>query len=258
MLSVGALAGRPFYVKVAFLGLLLFVAAFLIFLPAVFISGEWEPLIFFAINMAIAGLIGFALVRWGTAGPVLAFIGGLFGLLFFAPGIPLGLSNPDSFFDFATNLLALPGLMLMAAGGVIGFVQSRKPEFRTEAKPSEALAIRGLLAALVVLSLLSAVLTVLGKDSVSAEEKSSAVAVRMKKTDFTPGDLTARNGQKVVVKNSDPFLHTFTIDALGIDVTVLPGSEKLIALTGAKTGETYAFHCKVPGHEAMDGALAVR
>ena len=82
--------------------------------------------------------------------------------------------------------------------------------------------------------------------------------VDMKNVSFEPSQLRIPSGQpaKLVVKNSDLFGHTFTIDELGIDYSFLFGDEKLVHLAPLEAGE-YTYICTVPGHQNMRGTLVV-
>ncbi|MBA3620793.1 MAG: cupredoxin domain-containing protein [Euzebyales bacterium] len=75
---------------------------------------------------------------------------------------------------------------------------------------------------------------------------------------FSSEQLSVDAGEvAVVVHNSDLFWHTFTIDELDIDVRV-PVTAQRRATFNALPG-TYAFYCRVPGHETvMRGTLTVR
>jgi plastocyanin len=117
----------------------------------------------------------------------------------------------------------------------------------------------GLLAVLAVLTVLSGLLTLAGRESVSAEAKAGALPVRMKATAFEPERLEVASGQsvRILVRNSDPGAHSFTIDALGVDETVNPGSERLIEIANLAPGE-YAYQCTLFGHAAvMKGTLVI-
>ena len=48
-------------------------------------------------------------------------------------------------------------------------------------------------------------------------------------------------GETLLIKNDDPFHHTFTVDALGIDVHLGPSSEKLVELPDQPG--TYVLYC---------------
>ncbi len=75
---------------------------------------------------------------------------------------------------------------------------------------------------------------------------------------FSSEQLSAEAGEvAVVVRNSDLFWHTFTIDDLDVDVRV-PVTAERQATFDASPG-TYTFYCRVPGHETiMRGTLTVR
>jgi plastocyanin len=62
----------------------------------------------------------------------------------------------------------------------------------------------------------------------------------------------------VAVRNRDLFWHTFTIDALGVDVAVPVGRLRSASFE-ARPG-TYSYYCRIPGHETlgMRGTITVR
>jgi hypothetical protein len=71
--------------------------------------------------------------------------------------------------------------------------------------------------------------------------------------------VTASSGDvKLVVKNRDPILHTFTIDDLDVDVALGPWSEQVIVLTDLRPGN-YGFICRVFDHATdMTGVITVQ
>ena len=110
-----------------------------------------------------------------------------------------------------------------------------------------------------MLAAVSAGLTISNRESVSAEARAGALSVRMKGTTFQSERLEARAGApvRILVKNTDPGIHSFTIQALGTDVNVNPCSEHLIDLCHVPPGE-YAYVCKLFGHDQiMKGTLVV-
>ncbi len=70
--------------------------------------------------------------------------------------------------------------------------------------------------------------------------------------------IPARTDVTVHLTNTGVLPHTFTIDALGIDVELAPGQAGEITVN-APAG-TYAYYCAVPGHKAagMVGTLTVQ
>jgi plastocyanin len=76
---------------------------------------------------------------------------------------------------------------------------------------------------------------------------------------FVPDTLQASGGQvTVAVRNRDLFWHTFTIDALGVDVRAPVGRLRSAAFE-ARPG-AYSYYCRIPGHATlgMRGTLTVR
>lgn len=97
-----------------------------------------------------------------------------------------------------------------------------------------------------------------GRTTVPDIVKAESIVVDMKNTQFLPSqvEVTAGEATQVVLKNSDLFVHTFTIEELGIDHRILFGNEKLVELPALEPGE-YTYICTVPGHESMTGTLVV-
>jgi plastocyanin len=74
-----------------------------------------------------------------------------------------------------------------------------------------------------------------------------------------PTTLEARAGEvTVALRNRDLFWHTFTVDALGVDVRS-PVGRLRTATFEARAGR-YSYYCAIPGHAAlgMRGTLTVR
>jgi uncharacterized cupredoxin-like copper-binding protein len=59
----------------------------------------------------------------------------------------------------------------------------------------------------------------------------------------------------LTLPNEGVTLHNFSIDALGIDVDIAPGTAEQVVIN-APAGE-YEYYCKVPGHKeaGMIGTL---
>lgn len=77
---------------------------------------------------------------------------------------------------------------------------------------------------------------------------------------FDPDGLAIPANAEValLLPNEGKALHSFTIDALGIDVYVPPGAERRVVIDAAPG--TYRFYCAVYGHAAagMVGELTVK
>jgi plastocyanin len=247
---------RPFYTRIALLGIAmyLFIAGVLLIVALALQPSEWEyPLII----AGIAAAVGAVIYAWQPWGLCVGLLAGIVGLTFSFDGLAENLASPDSVLDFAYRpIFGLAGTVLVLGGSVAGLVQHfrgrtamRGPAFVTRA----VVAVVGLVA---VLALGSTVLTVTGVDSVSAADRQDAITITADRWKFDTDSLTAgaTSTTRIILKNEDPIVHTFTIDALGIDVKVGPLSEKLIRLDGPPAG-TYEYYCRITGHSAMRGTL---
>jgi len=74
---------------------------------------------------------------------------------------------------------------------------------------------------------------------------------------FGPRTLTLAKGQPVKINFRNVGVHTFTIDELGVNVT-LRGSSGVVEFTPDRSG-TFEYYCAVPGHRGggMFGSLRV-
>ena len=196
---------------------------------------------------AVAFVVGLVLlVRPGAAGPTTI---GVVSVLFVIANIPYALddlAHPDS---FATFFPAAVGVTAGIAGGVglLGF--RRRWSVRAAART-------GLVASVVLLlSLGVGLYATLTVEDDSAQE--GDVALATDGTDWVPEAITASAAGEVAVfiQNRDPFRHTFTIDALDVDVELPAGTDRR-ATFRADAGE-YEIRCTVPGHEDMTGTLTV-
>ena len=76
---------------------------------------------------------------------------------------------------------------------------------------------------------------------------------------FVPDTLRTGGGKvTVAVRNRDLFWHTFTIDALGVDLKAPVG--RLRSVTFEAQPGTYSYYCRIPGHATlgMRGTITVR
>jgi plastocyanin len=212
--------------------------------PALFIIGS----LFFGIDqdaffvlVAAAAVAAALLVRQGrTALKVVGVVlGTLVGLALFWTAF--GLAYPTSFFDFVPGLIVLPGVVLGLVAGVGAIRANRRGDHG--AAPRELSAIRGISTVVLLAAVVTGVLTVATRDTVSDEEAASADAtIRLDNFDFDDDQgYELAGGSTVLVKNTDPVVHTFTIDALDIDETLQPGSEKLVTIPD-EPGE-YLLYC---------------
>lgn len=73
--------------------------------------------------------------------------------------------------------------------------------------------------------------------------------------EFTPTSVSGSGAVGIFIENEDPIRHTFTIEALDLEVDVPGGTDRRVDIT-ASPG-TYEFVCKVPGYENMKGTLTI-
>lgn len=239
------LGGPSRWSRLASLGLVMEAAAAALMLAAGIAWGLdiGDDAGFFALPI-VAGLGGAWLVRrsrtlWKVLGIVLGLLIAL--MLFWTA---FGLAEPASFFDFVPGLLVVPGMLIALIAGVASIrSRTRGGASVASAEGGERTAATVVLAGVGVLAAVSAVLTISGRETVSDADAASAdVVVDLKDFEFDQASYDAAGGATILVRNSDPFLHTFTIEALDIDVEITPGSEKLI--TVPSTAGTYVLYCR--------------
>jgi len=182
---------------------------------------------FFLVTAAI-GLVGaFLVARFGTwskfAGilAALALLAALFWTAF-------SLGQPASFFDFVPGILVVPGVLIAIICCIAAIVAARRGHVSTSAEGGEQRGIRIVLTAIVVLAVISGVLTFVSRTT--ADEADADFVISLKDFEFDATDYQLEPGTTVLVRNDDPFLHTFTIEELDIDETMTPGSEELIEI----------------------------
>ena len=183
----------------------------------------------------------------GLVGTILSL-----GLFFFAFGL-LHLFSP---IEFMMAVGYVFGFFISLVGGIRALIAGRKHEqvpassggrFRTT-----VLAVIGVAA---VVSIAGFMLT---KESVDETESAGAATLEMAKFEFNPGASDVPVDGKLLIQNTDPFVHDFTLDVLDIAVTVGPGSEALVDLSGLAPG-TYGYVCSLhtDGDTGMIGSLTI-
>jgi plastocyanin len=89
--------------------------------------------------------------------------------------------------------------------------------------------------------------------------QTQSVEVSAKEMHFTPSAITLAPGRRtIVVHNRGTLTHTFSLNALGREVTVAPGKTKTLTLD-LHPGK-FRYVCRILDHEGlgMHGALQVR
>ena len=250
----------PSGTTLATLGFLMAAAGPILLIVASLIFGlDLEDVTFFLIP-SVLGLLGAFLVRRrSTLAKAFAIVCAVltFMTVFWTV---FGLALPASFFDFVPGTLVLPGVLL-AIGATIASIRAAKRGESTS--PGERRVASVILAVVGVLALASAILTVTGRDTVpeSAADQADLV-VDLEDFEFDQDAYEVPGGGTVLVKNSDPFVHNFAVDALDIDVDLGPGDEKLVDIPGEPG--TYVLYCEPhtedsedPGEDDMAAEITV-
>lgn len=195
----------------------------------------------------IAGAVAGALFayRFGTWGRAVGLVLGL-GVVAMTFFLGFGVFAPASFVEFTTGTAFILGVLLLLYGGIASLV--RRTDVMDTAPRSEQLLQRTALGVVVLALIVSLPLWLAGRTTVDAAAAEGLTTVTAANFEFS--DVTAAAGSSIVVSNDDAFLHTFTVDELGIDVELLPGSSALVELP--TTAGTYTFYC-IP-HSFEDGA----
>jgi uncharacterized cupredoxin-like copper-binding protein len=252
------------YAKAAFFGLAIFLAAAVIVLITILVISPSDAV--FGLILLIPGAIAVASLRyvrrWGL---LIVAILSAFGFLAFIGDAGLILTTPKAFFDFLITLATLTGLGIAFVACLIGFIQYFRGSVGNEVTPGVTMALRGIAAAVFVAAAISLVLTVVNATkSVSAEDRQGALELIAEDTKWSVDTLEASAGEPVrlLVKNDDPILHTFTLKdsarGLDIDIKLGPWSEQIVEVGPLEAG-AYGFICRVEGHaEDMTGAITVR
>jgi plastocyanin len=200
-----------------------------------------------AAGVAVVALVGLALVHYRRARLGLLILAGVFTatLGFMLPGAASNLAHGQGLVAYLVPL----SLTAVAASGliatVVSFVASDRP-----GAPWVAVAI-GVAYAIA----LSAGLVMQTQPRTATPNE---LAIAAKTNAFSTTTLAAQRGQVTVrFANQDLFWHTFTIDALGVDLKVPVNAEQEVAFEAAPG--VYEFYCAIPGHAlvGMKGTLVV-
>jgi len=248
---------HPLYTRVAVVGLLVNGLVSLVFAVLSVIDGEASTVALFIIFIVLSAVSVGLMWRFGkwalVVGAVWGFLNLWWGWL-----LILALSYFNSFFDFVLPLLLTVSALLAGVGATVALVQQRRGTTRTAATRAERRTFGAIVVVLLGLVILSGILHIAGRTTVSTEAKAGAMVVQMKNSYLAPERLEVRVGEttRILVKNNDFFVHTFEIDELGVEHTVLPFSELLIDLQPTNTGEfTIRSEAYMTGD--MEGTLVV-
>lgn len=233
---------RATYTGLQALGLLLTALAPGLVLTAALIAGlsVGEEIVFFGpailVPLVAAGLVW----RFGLWAKIVGIVAAL-AVAFMLFWLAFGLGYPTSPGDFVPGVLLPLGVLLAVGAGVAGIVGHRRKHYQVGASSGER---RIGVAALGLVALALVVSTGLMLATRSTAETAGQMAVAMSDFEFDSDTYTVSAGETttVVARNSDPFIHTFSIPDLGIHEVVAPGSEATIDIT-AEAG-TYTLYCE--------------
>ncbi|HEX6256527.1 MAG TPA: cupredoxin domain-containing protein [Euzebyales bacterium] len=219
------------------------------FVIAMIIAGSIEA---FFLAMAVPIVVGLLVVwRWRRAGIVVLGVVLLAELLSSAPFLADALAHPETPGDFLPLTLFAVATLVGGVAAVPAFREARNP-----GRPTTRSAMLVAVAAVVILVAATAVsIIAAGRvDSVTAQP--GDIELTTADFRFDAPSVTAGAGTvAVTVTNDDATRHTFTVDELGVDLNVPPGTTQRVTFP-ADPG-TYRFYC-IPHAPDMAGELTVR
>ena len=253
----------PFYRRLIIAGLL--VEVVILSIVSALTIAVMEPTFagFLVVFIVPSALFAWLLWKFGRRALMAATIWAVLSLLSALAFIGPGLLYPNSFFDFFLALPVIVALVVAVVGSVVSIVQQRRGTTRVESTTNERRVLWAVTVVVVGLVMMSGALHLEALSTVSDSDRVGAVEIDMveidmKDVEFVPATMQIQAGRetKIVVKNSDLPVHTFSIKALDLDVVVVAGNEKLVTLPVLDPG-TYEYICKIPGHEDMKGTITV-
>lgn len=247
--------GRTAHAATQTFGLLLLVATVVGVLVVGIIAFDGEDVGAFAVAGLVVAGAAFATwrfdrqwARWtGVAASVISL-----GGFFFA----FGLFQIFSPVEFGLGITYVLGVVLSLVGGIRALRAGRRGAI--EAVGAHGRVQRRIVTVVGALVVVSVVGLFVTRETVSEADAAGAVVIDMVKFEFEPQAVTVPAGGKLLVRNSDPFVHDFTLDDLGIEVTVGPGSETIVDVNELAPG-SYDYFCSLhsDGSTGMMGSFVV-
>ena len=211
--------------------------------------GDREALAFAAIM-----LVGLGLLRVGSGLLGLVVLAALFVNIEFWM---FPAANGNATYRVGLVDLLVPGLLVAFSlagfiGAVAAVVHLHDPAAgRGAARPTGVLAVVFVVASLGLVWAMT--------DATPQVAPEGALEVKTVNVAYVPRTLEASGGKvTVALRNRDLFWHTFTIDALRVDIRAPVG--RLRSATFEARPGTYSYYCRIPGHATlgMRGTLTVR
>jgi plastocyanin len=239
------------WTRLAVLGFLMAAAGELLMIVAIVTFGlDSEGETGFLGALAAIALVAALLVwRFGWWAKALGIVAGLMSAmaLFWTA---FGLGSPQSFFDIMPAVLVIPGALIGAGSCIAAIVAGRRGHRTSGPQGGEGRGIAIALAVVAIAAVVSGALTFLGRSS--ADPAGAGATVVMSGFEFDRDAYALRPGSTVFVRNDDPFMHDFTVDALGISVKTSPGDRVLVTIPD-KPG-TYVLYCTLHSSGDADDA----
>lgn len=236
-------------------GLALLTAVWLFVLILDLVLFDGDDVAMFAILTAITGAATFLTWRFDTQwARALGLVGTVASLGGFFLGF--GLFQIFSPIEFVLALVYVLGILLSLVAGIMAIIAGARhkagPSPRETRVPMVALGLIGIAAVVSVAGFL------VTRQTVSTEEAAGATTIDMVAFEFSPESSTVPAGTTILVNNTDPFTHDFTLDALDIAEPVGPGGKVLIDLSTAAPG-TYDYVCTLhtSDGEGMVGTIVI-
>lgn len=235
-------------------GLALLAGAFGVFLLGALVSTSTGDAVFAAALLSVFGLLAWMIGRldrrWLKVVGLVATVLAILGLWF----VVFGVLQPFSPFEFMAGLLFLFGVPFALVGGV--------GALRRRGGGDAGMGATGMRigkASLVVIGV-GAVVSVGGflmtRTTVDAADAADATVLDMVDFQFVPAAASVDEDRRLLLTNSDAFVHDFTMDEFGILVNVGPGSETIVELDELPPG-THQFYCSLhsDGTDGMAGVI---
>jgi len=206
--------------------------------------------------LAFAGAIFIGIVflriRSGFAGIIMLGVLSLDAAVFMLPAAASNSTHRGRFVDLLIPL----SLAVISVSGLLAAVGSIFLHRRPETSGRSAAVVAQAMLAVFIVALIAGVVS--QRASRAETARTGDIIVEMRNTAFLQKTLQGQSGSiSVAVANHDLFWHTFTIDALHINVDVPIGANRRVTFD-APPGR-YEFYCRVPGHRAagMKGVLTI-
>lgn len=237
---------RPFFFGIADLGFVLCMASFLTYGVADFIA-SWDALIYLTFGLVFLGICRVLFIEYEAW--ILGLIFSVVMLAVFGAYIRDVIVHPEWFFDFMTALLLSTGLALVLAGSAASYFESRRGKTRLAAPPGGRWIMPSIAICLAVLAIASGIETLSDKKDVSPGETAGLPSIAADGGEFVvtwwlpaPRDKTL-----LYLKNDELLAHNVSIESLGVDVTLGPGSGILVDVGPTVAGEDYRIEDRLPG-----------